>query len=102
MEGQPDEVSKEFGAATCDLFGLTVFGEYFERICPYRLEQPPATGRCRSVRCHQRLGDQICDLFEKNGSGATLVAHHGIYCFERKTSGENTQSAQQAPFCVRQ
>src|SRR6267378_2953854 len=49
-EGRPAEVSKEFGTASRDLFGFTAFGKYFERIRPYRLEQPPAAGRRRSIR----------------------------------------------------
>jgi len=68
-EGGPDEVSKEFRAASRDLFGFTAFDKYFERVGPYCLEQPPAAGRSRSNRCYQRLGDQICDLLEENGCG---------------------------------
>ena len=51
MEGRPDEVSKEFGAASRDLFGFTAFSEYFERIRPYRLEQPPGAVASTHLPC---------------------------------------------------
>jgi hypothetical protein len=80
------------------LFGFTALGQLLERIRPCRLEQPPATGKCRFIQRHERLGGKICDLIKDNERGVTLVAHHGVCCLERETCGENTQSAQQAPF----
>jgi len=54
--------------------------------------------RRRPIQCDKRLGGQVCNLFEESGSGVALIAHDGVRCLEREPAGEDTQSAQQAPF----
>jgi hypothetical protein len=80
MHGRPDEVSKEFGAAARDLFGLAAFRQFLERIRPCRLEQPPATGRCRLIQCYERLGGEICDLIKDEGRRVNMTGANPSSC----------------------
>src|SRR5215471_7488528 len=84
-----DEFPEELSVSACGFIGLAAFGEFFERIGPDRLEQPPSTRWYRSVPGHKRLGDEACDALTDSGGGMIAVAHDSRRGLEPETCRED-------------
>jgi hypothetical protein len=74
--------------------GLTAFGKFFECVRPYRLEQAPATGGCRSIQCYQRFRDKTRYAARDTRCGTVSVTNDESRRLQRAPTREDSQMAQ--------